>query len=98
MSARTWTNQDNPGIPVRRESIIVQEIRVMRDDDSIVPPSFREHILIATPSEANITDVSNVEALASKNLRDLLTHAFINKETDSSPILGVHSPHFVLSW
>jgi hypothetical protein len=83
---------------VTRESAIVQKVGVVRDDDAVVSPSLGEHILVTVPDETNVADVPRVEALTTKNLRDLLSHAFVYKETHSSPIFSVHPMHFICTW
>jgi hypothetical protein len=81
-----------------RESAVIQKVRVMRDDDAVVPPGLSENIFITAASETNIASVLDIKALAAKNLRDLFSHAFVYKEAHSAPVLGVHSTHFIFSW
>ena len=96
--ARTWTNQYDSRISMRRELTVVQKVRVVRDDDTVIPPGFSEYILIATSDEIDITNVSDVEALTSENIGDPFSHTLIDQKSHSASIFFVHSLYFFARW
>ena len=88
-SARTWTNQYDARISMRREPLIIKEIGVMRENNSFVLPGGSEHIFVAAPEKIHFGDVSRVVAVLSQNFCDFSAHTFVHKESRLASVLQV---------
>lgn len=66
---------------MRRESPVVEEVGIVRDDDSPLAPARREHILVALPAKADILHGFRVVAIALKESRYFNSCIFIDEKS-----------------
>lgn len=70
----------------------------MCDEDTFVFPRCCEHILIATPAKADISDVLNIVAIALQSLRNIDAHTLVDKKSRLASILQVQLAQFIGRW
>ena len=81
-SAPGATRQDDQaGIPVRRESSIVQEVFIMSQENSVLPERSSEDILIAVRRQARLGRRDDVEPFFSQESRDSSIDIVVDQES-----------------
>lgn len=80
---------------MRRESLVVQEVGIVRDNDSLLVPGRREHILVAFPAKVDIVHGFRVVAIVLKESRYLNSSTFIDEKSRLPSVLCLEATQIV---
>ncbi len=80
-----WPNNYYARVSMMRESAVIQEIRIMSDDDPSIFPCGREYILITSPAQAKFLDVLHIVSGCSKGPSNFDTGTLVNKKSSLAP-------------